>query len=48
MNDQKVSMEYHHIPAVNLRGSCASMNPRFGILDFMDRISDFMENLNTF
>ena len=31
---------------MNLRGFHASVNPRFegGILDFMDGISDFMEN----
>ena len=33
--------------AVNLRGFCASMNPRFkgGIPDFMGGIQSFMDNL---
>ena len=37
-------------PSANLRGFRASMNPRFevGILDFMERIPDYMENFNLF
>ena len=50
-------MHYKVFQATNLRGFCASMNPKFegGIPDFMDGISnftdgtpDFMENFNTF
>ena len=47
---------YHHFPicngnqAANLRGFCASVNPRLegGLPNFMDGIPDFMKKLNIF
>ena len=38
------------LQAPNLKGFCASVNPRFEgrIPEFTDEIPDFMENFNTF